>query len=101
MQIPGWFLLLYLIYAQAIPAFSYDMGVALGTHESADQITEVGVAFWYGFAFGDFVSYIPLLAEIGLLGHWIGKTWGRRHSFWDYQVQTNMKMQMLNLKKAA
>ena len=76
LQVPGWLLLFYLIYAQAIPAFNYDMGVAMGTQESADQITEVGVAFWYGFAFGDLVSYIPLLA-IGLIGHWAGKMWGR------------------------
>ena len=75
-QAPGWLLLFYLIYAQAIPAFSYDLGVAMGTQESAEQITEVGVAFWYGFAFGDLVSYIPLLT-IGLIGHWIGKMWGR------------------------
>ena len=62
LQIPGWLLLLYLIYAQAIPAFSYDLGVAMGTQESASQITEVGAAFWYGFAFGDLITYIPLLA---------------------------------------
>jgi len=75
-QIPGWLLLLYLIYAQAIPAFNYDIGVAMGTQESAEQITEVGVAFFYGFAFGDLVTYIPLLA-IGLIGYWAGKMWGR------------------------
>ena len=75
-QLPGWLLLFYLVYAQAIPAFDYDMGVAMGTQEPAEQITEVGTAFWYGFAFGDLVSYIPLLA-IGLIGHWIGKMWGR------------------------
>lgn len=74
LQIPGWSLLLYLIYAQAIPAFSYDIGVAMGTQESAEQITEVGAAFWYGFAFGDLVTYIPLLV-IGLIGHCIGKMW--------------------------
>ena len=74
MQIPGWLLLFYLIYAQAIPAFSYDTGVAMGTQESAEQITEVGTAFWYGFAFGDLVTYIPLLL-VGLIGHWIGKMW--------------------------
>ena len=76
LQIPGWLLLLYLIYAQAIPAFSYDLGVAMGTQESADQITEVGAAFWYGFAFGDLITYIPLLA-VGLIGHWVDKKWGR------------------------
>lgn len=75
-QLPGWLLLFYLVYAQAIPAFDYDTGVVMGTQEPAEQITEVGTAFWYGFAFGDLVSYIPLLA-IGLVGHWIGKVWGR------------------------
>ena len=65
----------YLIYAQAIPAFDYDLGISMGTQESADVISDVGVAFWYGFAFGDLVTYIPLLI-VGLLGHWIGKAWG-------------------------
>lgn len=45
LQGPGWVLLLYLVYAQAIPAFDYDLGVAMGTQESAARITEVGVAF--------------------------------------------------------
>ncbi|KHF24275.1 hypothetical protein [Solemya velum gill symbiont] len=72
----GWLLLSYLVYAQAIPAFDYDMGVAMGTQESADVITEVGTAFWYGFALGDLLVYIPLLAA-GLVGYWLGKGWGR------------------------
>jgi len=76
LQGPGWLLLLYLIYAQAIPVFSYDLGVAMGTQEPADQISEVGVAFWYGFAFADLVTYIPLLAA-GLIGHWSDRMWGR------------------------
>ena len=38
-QAPGCFFLFYLIYAQAIPAFSYDMGVAMDTQELAEQIT--------------------------------------------------------------
>lgn len=67
-QIPGWLLLAYLLYAQAIPAFDYDLGVRMGTQESAEVITEVGTAFWYGFAFADLVFYIPLLAA-GLIGH--------------------------------
>lgn len=75
-QGPGWLLLIYLIYAQAIPAFDYDLGIAMGTQESAEQISDVGVAFWYGFAFGDLVTYIPLLA-VGLIGYWLGKMWGR------------------------
>lgn len=75
-QGPGWLLLLYLIFAQAIPAFDYDLGVSMGTQESAEQISEVGVAFWYGFAFGDLITYIPLLA-MGLIGCYLGKVWGR------------------------
>ena len=75
-QGPGWLLFVYLIYAQAIPAFDYDIGVAMGTQESAQQITAVGVAFWYGFAFADLLIYIPFLA-LGLVAHWSGKMWGR------------------------
>ena len=74
LQGPGWLLLFYLIYAQAIPAFNYDLGVAMGTQESAEQISAVGAAFWYGFAFADLVTYIPLLAA-GLVGHWFAKAW--------------------------
>ncbi len=74
-QGPGWLLFIYLIYAQAISAFDYDLGVSMGTQESAEQISDVGVAFWYGFAFGDLVTYIPLLA-MGLIGHWLGRMWG-------------------------
>ncbi|MDH3805147.1 MAG: hypothetical protein OEU90_06695 [Gammaproteobacteria bacterium] len=75
-QVPGWLLLAYLIYAQAIPAFSYELGVQMGTQESADQVTAVGTAYWYGFAFGDLVIYIPLLAA-GLTGLWKLHDWGR------------------------
>lgn len=73
-QVPGWLLLTYLVYAQAIPAFDYDLGVRMGTQEPAAQITQVGAAFWYGFAFADLVVYIPLLGA-GLLGHWMGARW--------------------------
>ena len=75
-QVPGWLLLFYLIFAQAIPAFDYDLGVAMGTQESAEMITEVGAAFWYGFAFADLVVYIPLLA-MGLSGYALKQSWGR------------------------
>ena len=75
-QGPGWLLLLYLLYAQGIPALDYDLGVAMGTQEPAARITEVGAAFWWGFAFGDLVTYIPLLAA-GLVGHAAGRAWGR------------------------
>lgn len=75
-QVPGWILFTYLVYAQAIPAFDYELGVRMGTQESASQITEVGAAFWYGFAFADLVLYIPLLA-VGLLSHWNNHPWNR------------------------
>lgn len=74
-QIPGWLLLIYLIYAQGITAFGYDIGVSMGTQEPKEVVTEVGVAFWYGFAFGDLVAYIPMLL-IGLIGHLRLKNWG-------------------------
>jgi hypothetical protein len=74
--VPGWLLCAYLVYAQAIPAIDYDLGVAMGTQESAAMITEVGAAFWYGFAFGDLVVYIPLLVA-GLIGFARRKYWGR------------------------
>lgn len=75
-QIPGWLLLLYLVYAQGIPAFNYELGVRMGTQEPAAAVTGVGTAFWYGFAFGDLIVYIPLLAA-GLIGHWMASQWGR------------------------
>ena len=72
----GWLLFVYLAYAQGIPAFDYELGVRMGTQESAEQITAVGTAFFYGFAFADAVLYIPLLA-VGLLGLWNSSSWGR------------------------
>ena len=76
LQVPGWLLVVYLVYAQAIPAFDYELGVRMGTQEPAEQITEVGAAFWYGFAFADLVIYIPLLIG-GLIGNWRELQWWR------------------------
>lgn len=75
LQIPGWLLLIYLIFAQGISAFSYDIGVEMGTQEPLEMVTEVGAAFWYGFAFGDLLIYIPILL-IGLIGHFRLLQWG-------------------------
>lgn len=75
-QIPGWLLLFYLVYAQVPAAFDYELGVRMGTQEPAAMISEVGAAFWYGFAFADLVVYIPLLAA-GLIGFRLGVRWGR------------------------
>ncbi len=73
-QVPGWLLLGYLVIAQGLTAVSYDFGVSMGTQESAETITEVGAAFWYGFAVGDLLVYIPILL-IGLVGHLRNAEW--------------------------
>ncbi len=75
LQVSGWLLLTYLIVAQGVTAFGYDFGVKMGTQEPAEKITEVGVAFWYGFALGDLLTYIPILCA-GLIGHMRAKAWG-------------------------
>jgi len=75
-QCPGWFLFLYLVYAQGITAFGYEIGVSMGTQESVTVISEVGAAFWYGFAFADLLIYIPVLG-LGLVGHLLDTRWGR------------------------
>ncbi len=74
-QIPGWLLLVYLVYAQVPAAFDYELGVRMGTQEPVEAITEVGAAFWYGFALADLLVYIPILAA-GLLGLWRDCRWG-------------------------
>ena len=68
LQGPGWLLPVYLLIAQAPAAFSYELGVAMGTQEPAGMISEVGTAFWHGFAIADTLIYIPLLF-LGLIGH--------------------------------
>lgn len=66
-QGPGWLLFLYLVVAQCTSALSYALGVKMGAQEPAERITEVGVAFFKGYAGADLVLYTPLLG-IGLLG---------------------------------
>ena len=73
-QVPGWLLFLYLVFAQCISAFSYQLGVRMGTQEPAEQITEIGVAFFWAFAFADLVFYTPILG-LGLIGHALGSDW--------------------------
>ena len=76
LQVVGWLLVVWYAVTQCFAALFWDKAVAWGLQEGADRITEVGVAFWYGFAFGDLVFYAPLLA-IGLVGYWLGTGWGR------------------------
>ena len=76
LQASGWLFAIYLVYAQGVSALDYDYGVAMGTQEPATRVSEVGAAFWYGFAFGDAVFYIPLLI-VGLVAFAKGCDWGR------------------------
>ncbi|GGE38412.1 hypothetical protein [Actibacterium pelagium] len=73
-QVPGWLLFAYLAAAQCTAAVNYSLGVRMGTQEPADQITEVGVAFFKGYAGADLVFYTPLLG-IGLAGHLFASSW--------------------------
>lgn len=73
-QIPGWSLFAYLVYAQCPAAFNYRLGVRMGTQEPAEQISEVGVAFSWALTFADLVFYTPLLG-LGLVGHALGSEW--------------------------
>ena len=59
---------------KSVPA--YEIGVSMGTQVPAGMITEVGAAFWYGFALADLLTYIPILCA-GLIGHLRGALWGR------------------------
>ena len=43
--VAGWIPLIYLIYAQGITAFNYDIGVAMGTLEPIEKIIEIVAAF--------------------------------------------------------
>jgi hypothetical protein len=58
---PGWLLVVYLIYAQGITAFDYQLGVRMGTQEPASQITEVGTPFWI---------VLPLISAWGAYALW-------------------------------
>jgi len=74
-QGPGWLLLAYLVVTQCASAINYDLGVRMGWQEPEERATQVGVAFWWGFALGDLVLYVPLFG-LGLIGHWLGTSWG-------------------------
>lgn len=68
-------LLIFLLIGQTFSLFNYEAAVSLGLQESAEEITEVGIAFAKGFAFGDTLAYIPLLL-FGIIGLLKRKKWG-------------------------
>ena len=67
-QLPGWLLFVYLLIAQCAAAVSYAVGIRMGTQEPPERITEVGVAFFKGYAGADLIFYVPLLG-VSLVGH--------------------------------
>lgn len=73
-QIPGWILFAYLLVAQCPAAISYTLGIRMGTQEPAERVTEVGVAFWKGYAGADLVFYTPLLGT-ALVGQIMMASW--------------------------
>ena len=73
-HVPGWLLFVYLAAAQCPAAVSYTLGIRMGTQEPSERITEVGVAFFKGYAGADLVFYVPLLG-LGLVGHFLETSW--------------------------
>jgi len=75
-QFPGWMLFAYLLVAQCTAAMNYSLGEKMRTQEPSKHITEIGVAFFKGYAGADLVFYAPLLG-IALVGHFLGESWAR------------------------
>jgi hypothetical protein len=71
LQLTSWIFLAYLFVAQVIPVFDYDIGIAMKTQESIQEVGPIGVAFYKGFAASDALVYLPLMAA-GLLLHLAG-----------------------------
>ena len=64
-----------LLVGQTFSLFAYELTVSWGLQESADEITDVGIAFAKGFAFADTVFYLPLLIA-GIIGLIKRTRWG-------------------------
>ena len=71
----GLLLTVMFLLGQTLSLFNYDLTVQWGLQESATEVTNVGVAFLKGYAFGDTIFYIPLLV-LGILGLLKGKKYG-------------------------
>ncbi len=68
-------LIILLLAGQTFSLFNYEQAIALGLQESEEEISNVGIAFAKGFAFGDTVWYIPILIA-GVIGLLERKRWG-------------------------
>jgi hypothetical protein len=63
------------VAGQTLSLIDHDITVSLGLQESKEEISDVGIAFAKGFAFGDTVIYIPLFL-IGITGLFRRRSWG-------------------------
>lgn len=68
LKVPGWLIFWYLVIGQCIPAIDFDLGIRMGTQDSPEVVTPVGVAFWKGFCVADLVFYVPMLG-LGLYAY--------------------------------
>ena len=75
LMIPGFLILLMLIFGQMMAVIDYDFTVSIGMQEPADVWGEFGVAMNKAFGVSDTLIYLPLLF-FGLIGLWLKKSWG-------------------------
>ena len=75
LMIPGFLILLMLIFGQMMAVIDYDFVVAIDLQEPEEVFGEFGVAMNKAFGVSDTIIYLPLLL-FGLVGLWIKKTWG-------------------------
>ncbi|WP_406661733.1 hypothetical protein V7O66_04230 [Methanolobus sp. ZRKC3] len=71
----GILLTIFLLLGQTLSLIDYDLTVSLGLQESVEEVSEVGIAWAKGFAFGDTVFYLPLLV-MGIIGLLKKRAWG-------------------------
>jgi len=75
LMIPGFVILLMLIFGQMMAVIDYDFTVSIGMQEPAEVFDEFGVAMNKAFGVSDTLIYLPLLF-FGLIGLWLKKPWG-------------------------
>jgi hypothetical protein len=63
------------VAGQTLSLVDYDLTVTFGLQESAAEISDAGIAFAKGFAFGDTVFYMPLFVT-GMVGLLKRRSWG-------------------------
>lgn len=68
-------LAIFLLVGQTFSLINYDLIVSLGLQESAEEVTNLGIAWAKAFALGDTLAYIPLLVA-GIIGLIKRKRWG-------------------------